>query len=66
MSFSYVNNRKIDVINLGPEMHISEFSWPDCNTHLTVNVPYVHLLPEYKPQFDVSLPAEDDPKFLTC
>jgi hypothetical protein len=33
---------------------------------LTVNVPYVHLLPEYRPQLDVSLPPEDDPKFLAC
>jgi hypothetical protein len=30
----------------------------------TVNVPYVHLLPEYR--LDVSLPLEDDPKFLAC
>jgi hypothetical protein len=34
--------------------------------YLTVNVPYVHLLPEYMPQLDVSLPHEDDPKFLAC
>jgi hypothetical protein len=34
--------------------------------YLTVNVPYVHLLPEYRPQLDVSLPPEDDPKFLAC
>jgi hypothetical protein len=34
--------------------------------YLTINVPYVHLLPEYRPQLDVSLPSEDDPKFLTC
>jgi hypothetical protein len=32
--------------------------------YLTVNVPHVHLLPEYRPQLDVSLPPEDDPKFL--
>jgi hypothetical protein len=34
--------------------------------YLTVNVPYVHLLPEYRPQVDVSLPSEDDHKFLAC
>jgi hypothetical protein len=34
--------------------------------YLTVNVPYVHLLPEYGPQLDVSLLSEDDPKFLAC
>jgi hypothetical protein len=34
--------------------------------YLTVNVPFVHLLPEYRPQLDVSLPPEDDPKFLAC
>jgi hypothetical protein len=32
--------------------------------YLTVNVPYVHLLPEYGHQLDVSLSPEDDPKFL--
>jgi hypothetical protein len=32
----------------------------------TVNVPYAHLLPEYRPQLDVSLPSEDDHKFLAC
>jgi hypothetical protein len=31
---------------------------------LTVNVPYLHLLPEHRPQLDVSLPSKDDPKFL--
>jgi hypothetical protein len=31
---------------------------------LTVNVPYVHMLPEYRPQLDISLPPEGDPKFL--
>jgi hypothetical protein len=35
-----------------------------CSHYLTVNVPHVHLLPEYRPQLDVSLPPEDDPKFL--
>jgi hypothetical protein len=34
--------------------------------NLTVNVPRVHLLPDYRPQLDVSLPSEDDPKFLAC
>jgi hypothetical protein len=34
--------------------------------YLAVNVPYVHLLPEYRAQLDVSLPPEDDPKFLEC
>jgi hypothetical protein len=33
--------------------------------YLSVNVAYVHLLPEYRPQLDVSLPPEDNPKFLT-
>jgi hypothetical protein len=33
---------------------------------LAVNVPYVHFLPEYRAQLDVSLPPEDDPKFLAC
>jgi hypothetical protein len=32
--------------------------------YLTVNVPYVRLLPEYRPQYGVSLLTEDDPKFL--
>jgi hypothetical protein len=32
--------------------------------YLAVNVPYVHLLPEYRAQLDVSMPPEDDPKFL--
>jgi hypothetical protein len=31
--------------------------------YLTINVPQVHLLPEYRPQLDVSLQPEDDPKF---
>jgi hypothetical protein len=26
---------------------------------LTVYVPYVHLLPEYRPQLDVAMPPED-------
>jgi hypothetical protein len=34
--------------------------------YFTVNVPYVHLLPEYRPQLDVSLPPKDDPKFPAC
>jgi hypothetical protein len=34
--------------------------------YLTVNVPYVRLLPEYKSQLDVSLPPEDGPKFMAC
>jgi hypothetical protein len=34
--------------------------------YLAVNVPYVHLLPEYRAELDVSLPPEDDPKFLAC
>jgi hypothetical protein len=34
--------------------------------YLAVNVPHVHLLPEYGPQLDVSLPPEDDLKFLSC
>jgi hypothetical protein len=44
--------------------------------YLTVNVPYVQLLPEYRPQLDVSLPPKTirnswhvaycDPKFLAC
>jgi hypothetical protein len=32
--------------------------------YLTVNVSHVHLLPEYRPQLDVSLSPEGDPKFL--
>jgi hypothetical protein len=31
-----------------------------------VNVPHVHLLPGYRPQSDVSLPPEYNPKFLAC
>jgi hypothetical protein len=31
---------------------------------LTVNVPYVLFLPEYRPQLNASLQREDDPKFL--
>jgi hypothetical protein len=34
--------------------------------YLTVNVAYVHLLPEYSLQFDVSLPSKDNPEFLAC
>jgi hypothetical protein len=37
-----------------------------CSHYLTVNVPYVSLLPEYRPQLKVLLPPEDDPKFLAC
>jgi hypothetical protein len=33
-----------------------------CSHNLTINV--LHLKPEYRPQLDVSLPREDDPKFL--
>jgi hypothetical protein len=34
------------------------------STHdLTVNVPYVHFLPQYRPQLEVSLSPEHDPKF---
>jgi hypothetical protein len=32
----------------------------------TVNVPHVHLLPEHRPQQDVSLPPEHNPKLLAC
>jgi hypothetical protein len=32
--------------------------------YLTVNVPYVHLLPKYRPQLKVSLPTKDDPQIL--
>jgi hypothetical protein len=32
--------------------------------YLTVNVPYVHLLPEYGPELDISLPPQVDIKFL--
>jgi hypothetical protein len=32
--------------------------------YLTVNVPQVHLLHEYRPKLDVSLPPEDNIKFL--
>jgi hypothetical protein len=31
---------------------------------LAVSVPYVHILPKYRSQLDVSLPTEDDPKSL--
>jgi hypothetical protein len=31
-----------------------------------VYVPHFHLLSEYRLQLDVSLPPEDDPKFLAC
>jgi hypothetical protein len=34
--------------------------------YLTVNVPFVHVWPEYRPQLHVSLPPEDDPKFPAC
>jgi hypothetical protein len=30
--------------------------------YLTVNVSYVHLLPEHRPQLNVSLPPQDNPK----
>lgn len=32
--------------------------------YLTVNVLYVHLLLEYKPHLDISLPSEHDPKIM--
>jgi hypothetical protein len=34
------------------------------SSHYLADVPYVHLLPEYRAQLDISLPPEDDPKFL--
>jgi hypothetical protein len=34
--------------------------------YLAVNAPYIHILPEHRPQLDVSLPPEDDPKFMAC
>jgi hypothetical protein len=34
--------------------------------YVTVNVPYVHLLPENRPQPYVLLPAEDNAKVLAC
>jgi hypothetical protein len=34
--------------------------------YLAVNIPYVHLMPEYRAQLDVSMPPEDNPKFLAC
>jgi hypothetical protein len=34
--------------------------------YLTAYVPYAHLLPEYRPQVDVSSLYEDDPKFVAC
>jgi hypothetical protein len=34
--------------------------------YLALNVPYVHLMPEYSPQLAVSLSSEDDSKFLAC
>jgi hypothetical protein len=42
------------------------YTWHSSSNYLVVNVPYVHLLPKYRPPFDVSLPPEDDPKFLAC
>jgi hypothetical protein len=33
---------------------------------MTLHVLYVHLLPEYRAQLDVSLPPEEDLKFLAC
>jgi hypothetical protein len=39
---------------------------PSSSYYLTVNVPYVHLLPEYRLQQGVSLTPEDDLKFLVC
>jgi hypothetical protein len=32
--------------------------------YLTVDVPYAHLLPECRPQQEVSFPSADDPKLL--
>jgi hypothetical protein len=34
--------------------------------YLILNVPYAHLLPEQRPQLDVSLLPEDDPKILAA
>jgi hypothetical protein len=36
------------------------------SNYLKLEVPYVHLLPVYRLQLDVSLPPEDDPTFLEC
>jgi hypothetical protein len=33
---------------------------------LTVNVPYVQFLPEYRHQLAVSLPSGDNPQILAC
>jgi hypothetical protein len=33
---------------------------------LTANIPYAHLLPEYRPQLDASLHPEDGAKSLAC
>jgi hypothetical protein len=34
--------------------------------YVTVNRPFFHLLPEYRLQLNISMPPEDDPKFLAC
>jgi hypothetical protein len=40
------------------------FTVYDCSSHcLTVNVPYVHLLPKYGHQLAVSLPPDDNHYF---
>jgi hypothetical protein len=52
---------------VGPEMYIILRSVILRLSYcLTVNVPYVHLLPRYRPKLDVSLPPEVDPKILAC
>jgi hypothetical protein len=53
---------KIVYINISPEMH-RFLVFKVCLWH---SAPYVHLLPEYRPQPDVALPYEDDPQFLAC
>jgi hypothetical protein len=54
-------------MKLGSELHSFLVLWSktlSSSYYITVNVTLVHRLPEYKPQLDVSLPPEHNPKFL--
>jgi hypothetical protein len=55
-------------ININPEMYRFQV-FKVCLTlsfshYHSLNVPYAHLLPKYRPQLDISLPPKDDPKIL--
>jgi hypothetical protein len=68
--FMYIHISTLYIGCLKPKMQISRVfkTITLSSSHdLTINVPYARPLPEYKkPQLDVSLRSEDDPKLLSC